>query len=200
MTSARSRGRGRDRPGRRPAWPAAAASKRSRAARPPLQARHLRARRAGLRRPGARRHAGRRHRRGQRRLRGGNASAPKLPPPADMKALIARYDAEWKARLAAIARDVTAARSAPPYVAKVGELRVHPPVRPSLILNAGGNYVEHTAGIAAQAAAGRRAAEAGVGAATGPGHLGAAQPATPATTRTSSRSRPRWSPGRSTRS
>jgi 2,4-diketo-3-deoxy-L-fuconate hydrolase len=78
------------------------------------------------------------------------ASATKLAPPADMKALIARYDGEWKARLAAIARDVASANSAPPYVADLGQLRVHPPVRPSLILNAGGNYVEHTAGIAAQ--------------------------------------------------
>ena len=80
-----------------------------------------------------------------------NASAPRLPAPADMKALIAGFDGQWKARLAAIARDVTTAKSAPPYVAKVAELRVHPPVRPALILNAGGNYVEHTAGIAAQA-------------------------------------------------
>ncbi len=78
------------------------------------------------------------------------ASAAKLAPPADMKALITRYDGEWKARLTAIARDVASANSAPPYVADLGQLRVHPPVRPSLILNAGGNYVEHTAGIAAQ--------------------------------------------------
>lgn len=35
-----------------------------------------------------------------------NASAPKLPAPADMKQLIERYDPEWKARLAAIAREV----------------------------------------------------------------------------------------------
>ncbi len=78
------------------------------------------------------------------------ASAAKLTAPADMKALITRYDTEWKPRLAAIARDVAAARSAPPYVTDIGQLRVHPPVRPSLILNAGGNYVEHTEGIAAQ--------------------------------------------------
>ena len=30
----------------------------------------------------------------------GNASAPKLTAPADMKALIARYDSDWKPRLA----------------------------------------------------------------------------------------------------
>jgi 2-keto-4-pentenoate hydratase/2-oxohepta-3-ene-1,7-dioic acid hydratase in catechol pathway len=77
-------------------------------------------------------------------------TAAKLAPPADMKALIARYDAEWKPRLASIARNVAAATSAPTYATSITGLRVHPPVRPSLILNAGGNYVEHTEGIAAQ--------------------------------------------------
>ena len=80
----------------------------------------------------------------------GNASAPKLSPPADMKALISRYDAEWKARLASIARDVSTATTAPAYAYALDTLKILPPVRPSIILNAGGNYVEHTAGIAAQ--------------------------------------------------
>lgn len=97
------------------------------------------------------------------------ASAAKLAPPADMKALIARYDGEWKARLVAIARDVASANSAPPYVADLGQLRVHPPVRPSLILNAGGNYVEHTAGIAAQQQRAGAAPEAASQAQTAPG-------------------------------
>jgi 2,4-diketo-3-deoxy-L-fuconate hydrolase len=97
------------------------------------------------------------------------ASVAKLAPPADMKALIARYDGEWKARLAAIARDVASANSAPPYVADLGQLRVHPPVRPSLILNAGGNYVEHTAGIAAQQQRAGAAPEAASQAQTAPG-------------------------------
>ena len=44
-----------------------------------------------------------------------NASAPKLAAPTDMKQLIARYDADWKGRLAAIAKDVSTARSAPAY-------------------------------------------------------------------------------------
>jgi 2,4-diketo-3-deoxy-L-fuconate hydrolase len=79
-----------------------------------------------------------------------NASAPKLTAPADMKALIAGYDAQWKPRLVAIARDVATAKAAPPYAAALADLKVHPPVRPSLILNAGGNYVEHSDGIAAQ--------------------------------------------------
>lgn len=79
-----------------------------------------------------------------------NASAPKLPAPADMKQLIVGYDTAWRARLAAIARDVSTARSAPAYAYAVDTLKILPPVRPSLILNAGGNYVEHTEGIAAQ--------------------------------------------------
>lgn len=79
-----------------------------------------------------------------------NASAPKLAALADMKQLIARYDTEWRSRLGAIARDVSTARTAPAYAYTVEALKVLPPVRPSLILNAGGNYVEHMQGIAAQ--------------------------------------------------
>jgi 2,4-didehydro-3-deoxy-L-rhamnonate hydrolase len=94
-----------------------------------------------------------------------NASAPKLAKPDDMKALINRYDAEWKGRLAAIARDVSTAKAAPAYVYAVDTLKVLPPVRPSVILNAGGNYVEHTEGIAAQQ---QRAGAAAPAAATPP--------------------------------
>jgi 2-keto-4-pentenoate hydratase/2-oxohepta-3-ene-1,7-dioic acid hydratase in catechol pathway len=79
-----------------------------------------------------------------------NQSAPRLAAPADMKQLITRYDAEWKGRLAAIASEVAAARTAPAYAYAIDTLKILPPVRPSLILNAGGNYVEHTEGIAAQ--------------------------------------------------
>lgn len=79
-----------------------------------------------------------------------NASAAKLTAPADMKQLIARYDSDWKGRLAAIAKDVSTATTAPAFAYAVESLKVLPPVRPSLILNAGGNYTEHTAGIAAQ--------------------------------------------------
>ncbi len=81
---------------------------------------------------------------------GANASAPKLAAPADMKQLIASYDGEWKARLASIAKDVSTAAAAPAYAYALDSLKVLPPVRPSVILNAGGNYTEHTAGIAAQ--------------------------------------------------
>jgi 2-keto-4-pentenoate hydratase/2-oxohepta-3-ene-1,7-dioic acid hydratase in catechol pathway len=79
-----------------------------------------------------------------------NASAPKLAAPRDMKQLITRYDAEWKARLATLAREVSTAASTPTYAWAIDTLKVLAPVRPSIILNAGGNYVEHTAGIAAQ--------------------------------------------------
>ena len=79
-----------------------------------------------------------------------NASAPKLTAPGDMKQLITRYDAEWKDRLAVIAREVSTAKTAPTYAYTLDSLRILPPVQPSVILNAGGNYVEHMAGIAAQ--------------------------------------------------
>jgi 2-keto-4-pentenoate hydratase/2-oxohepta-3-ene-1,7-dioic acid hydratase in catechol pathway len=100
---------------------------------------------------------------------GSNASAPKLTAPADMKQLIASYDGEWKARLAAIAKDVSTARSAPAYAYAIDTLKVLPPVRPSLILNAGGNYTEHTAGIAAQQQRAGAAPEAATKAVTAPG-------------------------------
>lgn len=89
-----------------------------------------------------------------------NASAPKLTAPADMKQLITRYDTEWRARLAAIARAIPAT-GAPAYVYAVSAVKILPPVRPSVQLNAGGNYVEHEQGIATnQARAGGAAAPA----------------------------------------
>lgn len=98
-----------------------------------------------------------------------NASAPTLPAPADMTALISAYDSSWKARLAAIAKDVSTARQAPAYVSAVDGLRVHPPVRPTLILNAGGNYLEHSAGIEAEQRRQGQAAAAPSQAASAPG-------------------------------
>jgi 2-keto-4-pentenoate hydratase/2-oxohepta-3-ene-1,7-dioic acid hydratase in catechol pathway len=74
----------------------------------------------------------------------------KLPRAGDMNELIGRYETELKERLYAIASDVAAAQSAPQYVYAVKDLKVLPPVRPALILNAGGNYEEHTQGIAQQ--------------------------------------------------
>jgi 2-keto-4-pentenoate hydratase/2-oxohepta-3-ene-1,7-dioic acid hydratase in catechol pathway len=77
-------------------------------------------------------------------------SAAKVRMPADMKELIERYDAELKTRLAAIASDVAGARQPPSYVYAVKDVRILPPVRPAVLLNAGGNYEEHSQGIAQQ--------------------------------------------------
>jgi hypothetical protein len=49
-------------------------------------------------------------------------------------------------------------------------LRILPPVMPSLLLNAGGNYAEHSQGIAEQQ---QRAAPATARGRDGTGHLGA---------------------------
>src|SRR5437763_8885879 len=100
-----------------------------------------------------------------------NASAQKLTAPADMKQLIARYDSEWRARLTAIARSVPAT-GAPAYVYAVSAVKILPPVRPSVQLNAGGNYVEHESGIATNQARG--------GGAAGGGAAGGARGAAPA--------------------
>ena len=81
---------------------------------------------------------------------GSNASAARLAAPADMKALITAYDGGWKDRLGAIARTIPAEGAGPAYAYALDGLKVLPPVRPALILNAGGNYTEHTQGIAAQ--------------------------------------------------
>jgi len=80
----------------------------------------------------------------------GNPAAPKLAAPADLKELIAKYDTGWKDRLAAIARAIPAEGQTLSFAYPVDGLKALPPVRPSVILNAGGYYTEHTAGIAAQ--------------------------------------------------
>ena len=79
-----------------------------------------------------------------------NASAPKLTVPTDMSHLISAYDAEWGGRLAEIARSVSTAASPPAYAYAIDSLTTLPPVRPSIILNGGGNYAEHSDGIAEQ--------------------------------------------------
>lgn len=79
-----------------------------------------------------------------------NSSAKKLTMPSEMIELISRYESELKPRLSAIASDVSRAATAPPYVYPLTGLETLPPVRPSIILNGGGNYQEHTQGIAAQ--------------------------------------------------
>jgi len=103
----------------------------------------------------------------------GNSSAARLTAPADMKQIIARYDAGWRQRLAAIAKTVSSAATAPAYAYAVASVRILPPVRPSVQLNAGGNYVEHEQGIATNQArgggAGRGAAAPAPAARTAPG-------------------------------
>jgi 2,4-diketo-3-deoxy-L-fuconate hydrolase len=106
-----------------------------------------------------------------------NASAQKLTAPADMKQLIARYDGEWRARLMAIARTIPAA-GAPAYVYAVSAVKILPPVRPAVQLNAGGNYVEHEQGIATNAARGAaRGGAPAAGGAAGGGRGAAPAPA-----------------------
>ena len=95
-----------------------------------------------------------------------NASAPKLAAPTDMKQLIARYDNEWRARLTAIARTIPAT-GAPAYVVAVSAVKILPPVRPTVQLNAGGNYVEHEQGIATNQARAGGAARGGAAPAAG---------------------------------
>ena len=63
---------------------------------------------------------------------GGNASAPKIAMPADMTALITRYDTELKPRLAAIASSVAAMNPPPAYAYAIDALKPLPPVRPAL--------------------------------------------------------------------
>lgn len=98
-----------------------------------------------------------------------SSSAPKVRMPADMKELIERYDAELKPRLAAIAADVAAASSTPAYVYRFEDLHALPPVRPGIILNAGGNYEEHSQGIAQQQQRAGAAAAPAVKAVPAPG-------------------------------
>jgi 2-keto-4-pentenoate hydratase/2-oxohepta-3-ene-1,7-dioic acid hydratase in catechol pathway len=80
-----------------------------------------------------------------------NRAAAKLNVPADMRSLIERYDADVGPRLRELAR-MAAADAAASYAQPVAKLRVEPPVRPSVILNAGANYPEHARGIVEQAA------------------------------------------------
>ncbi len=97
----------------------------------------------------------------------GNTGTAALAAPADVNALISAYDA-WKPRLVALAKAVPA-EGAPAFVFAMETVRPLPPVRPGLILNAGGNYTEHTAGIAAQAARTGARPEAAVTAVSAPG-------------------------------
>lgn len=98
----------------------------------------------------------------------GNGSAARLAVPADLKELIAKYDAGWKDRLVAIAKAVPA-EGAPSFAYALPSVKPLPPVRPAIMLNAGGNYTEHTAGIAAQQQRAGAAPEPATKAVTAPG-------------------------------
>jgi 2-keto-4-pentenoate hydratase/2-oxohepta-3-ene-1,7-dioic acid hydratase in catechol pathway len=77
----------------------------------------------------------------------GHPKAARMAMPSDMNLLIERYDAGVGDRLRAIAN---AATKGAPYEHAVDGLKILPPVRPAVILNAGANYPEHAAGIVAQ--------------------------------------------------
>jgi len=78
-----------------------------------------------------------------------HATAPKLSFPADLKDVIARYDAEFGPRLRLLAAENAAVQSAA-YIRPLDGVKVLPPVRPAVMLNAGANYPEHAAGIVQQ--------------------------------------------------
>jgi 2-keto-4-pentenoate hydratase/2-oxohepta-3-ene-1,7-dioic acid hydratase in catechol pathway len=86
------------------------------------------------------------------------AKAARLKIPADMSELIARYESDIGPRLRQIAAANGATTNAP-FVHQLSSVRILPPVRPAVILNAGANYPEHAQGIVEQAA--RAAAAAG---------------------------------------
>jgi len=83
---------------------------------------------------------------------GRNPAAPKLAIPGDMNGLIARYEAGLKERLYALANEAAGASSAPPYVYRLSDVKVLPPVRPAVMLNAAVNYQAHGQGIEQQRA------------------------------------------------
>jgi len=70
---------------------------------------------------------------------------PKVKPPADMKDLIARYEAGGlKERLHAVAAEAKAAGAS--YVHELNAVKVRPPIQyPDTMLNAAVNYSEHDA-------------------------------------------------------
>lgn len=97
-----------------------------------------------------------------------NPAAAKLRFPQDMKGLIARYDAELGPRLRVLAAANASVQGAP-YIRPVAAVKILPPVRPSVILNAGANYPEHAAGIVQENARVAAAAPPGAPAAAGAG-------------------------------
>jgi 2-keto-4-pentenoate hydratase/2-oxohepta-3-ene-1,7-dioic acid hydratase in catechol pathway len=83
---------------------------------------------------------------------GRNSGVPKLAIPGNMRELIVRYEASLKERLYAIAGEAAGASTSPPYAYRVSDVKVLPPVRPAVMLNAAVNYQAHGAGIEQQRA------------------------------------------------
>ena len=81
---------------------------------------------------------------------GRNPASAKLAIPGDMKELIARYEAGLRERLYSIVNEAAGSPSAPQFVYQLRDLKVLPPVRPAVVLNAAGNYEEHQQGIQQQ--------------------------------------------------
>jgi len=104
-----------------------------------------------------------------------NAKASKVRAPLDMNELISRYEQDLGSRLRELAAaNASAASGGANYVYAVTALKVLPPTRPAVILNAGANYPAHAQGIIEQgaraaAAAGAAAAPPGAAIAPGPG-------------------------------
>ena len=96
-----------------------------------------------------------------------NSKAAKVMPPRDMKELIARYERDVGPRLRELAAaNVNAEAGSASFVYAVTAVKVLPPVRPAVILNAGANYPAHAQGIIQQnaRAAGGAAEPSGPGA------------------------------------
>lgn len=78
-----------------------------------------------------------------------NAGQPRLSFPGDLKEVIARYEGEFGPRLRALAAANAQVQQAA-YVRGIDGVKILPPVKPAVILNAGANYPEHAAGIVQQ--------------------------------------------------
>lgn len=104
------------------------------------------------------------------------ASAAKVAAPRDMKELISRYERDLGPRLRELAAaNATAQPGSASFEYTLGAVKILPPVRPAVILNAGANYPAHARGIIQQGA--RAAAAAGAAPPGGPNANAARAPA-----------------------
>jgi 2-keto-4-pentenoate hydratase/2-oxohepta-3-ene-1,7-dioic acid hydratase in catechol pathway len=104
-----------------------------------------------------------------------HSRATKVVAPHDMKDLISRYEHDVGPRLRELAAaNANAQPGSAKYVYAVDAVKILPPVRPAVILNAGANYPAHAQGIVEQ---GARAAAAGGPPPSGPNGNAARPPA-----------------------